>query len=94
MRKADTAEKAFLTCVQQYAASHQQTTLTATELAGAAVSACGHDLSEFRNDEQTLYTLVEPTTGEAYAYADRGVAQVTDAAKGLVLQMMAERRPP
>ena len=91
MGKADTAETAFLTCVKSYTASHQQTTLTATELAGAAVSACGNDLSDFRKDEQALYTLIEPNSGDAYAQADRAVVQVTDAAKGIVLQMMAER---
>jgi hypothetical protein len=93
MKKADVAQTAFLTCVHDYAASHQQTTLTATELSGAAVSACGHDLAQFQNDEQALYTLIHPNTAEAYAEADRAVAQVADAAKGLVLQMMAERPP-
>jgi hypothetical protein len=91
MAKADTAQTAFLMCVKDYAASHQQTTLTATELSGAAVSACSHDLAEFRKDEQGLYTLINSNDAEAYAEADRAVAQVTDAAKGLVLQMMAER---
>jgi hypothetical protein len=91
MGKADTAETAFLTCVRSYAASHLQTSLTATELSGAAVSACNHDLSEFRRDEQALYTLITPNVPEAYAQADRAVTQVTDAAKGLVLQMMADR---
>jgi hypothetical protein len=92
MKKADDAETAFLTCVKSYAASHQQTSLTATELSGAAVSACNHDLSEFRNDEQALYTLITPIVAEAYTQADRAVAQVTDGAKGVVLQMMAERQ--
>jgi hypothetical protein len=92
--KADTPQTAFLRCVKSYAASHQQTTLTATELAGAAVSACGGDLAEFRNDEQALYTLIEPNTADGYAQADRAVTQVTDGAKGIVLQMMAERPPP
>jgi hypothetical protein len=32
-------------------------------------------------------------SASAYAQADRAVAQVTDGAKGLVLQMMAEQRP-
>jgi hypothetical protein len=91
MGKADAAETAFLTCVHVYAASHLQTSLTATELSGAAVSACGHDLSQFRTDEEALYTLIEPNTAEAYAQADRAVTQVTDGAKGVVLQMMAEQ---
>lgn len=93
MKKADTAETAFLTCVQDYAAAHQQTSLTATELSGAAVSACGHDLSQFRTDEEAVYTLIHPNIAEAYADADRAIAQVTDAAKGQVLQMMAVRPP-
>ena len=93
MAKADVAQSAFLLCVKSYAASRQQTTLTATELSGAAVSACGHDLSEFRNDEQALYTLIDSDTASAYAQADRAVAQVTDGAKGIVLQMMAEQPP-
>src|SRR5580658_5432681 len=41
MAKADAAQTAFLLCVKSYAATHQQTTLTATELSGAAISACG-----------------------------------------------------
>jgi hypothetical protein len=93
MGKADKAQTAFLMCVKSYAANHQQTALTATELAGAAVSACGNDLSEFRRDEQALYMLINSNDAEAYAQADRAVAQVTDAAKGIVLQMMAERPP-
>jgi hypothetical protein len=93
MAKADAAQTAFLGCVKSYAVSHQQTGLTATELSGAAVSTCGHDLSEFRNDEQALYSLLDPNTASAYAQADIAVAQTTDAAKGLVLQMMAERPP-
>jgi hypothetical protein len=91
MRKADAAQTAFLTCVKDYAAMHQQTSLTATELSGAAVSVCNHDLSEFRNDEQALYTLITPNSAEAYAQTDRAVTQVTDGAKGVVLQMMADR---
>jgi hypothetical protein len=93
MAKADVAQTAFLNCVKSYAANHQQTALTATELGGAAVSACGQDLSNFRNAEQGVYTLIEPNTSTAYAQADRAVAEVTDAAKGIVLQMMAERPP-
>jgi hypothetical protein len=91
MKKADVAETAFLTCVKSYAESHQQTALTATELSGAAVSACNRDLSEFRNDEESLYTLIHSNVAEAYTQADRAVAQVTDGAKGIVLRMMAER---
>jgi hypothetical protein len=93
MAKADAAQTAFLLCVKNYAAGHQQTTLTATELSVAAVSACGHDLSEFRNDEHALYTLINSNDAEAYAQADRAVTQVTDDARGMVLQMMAEQRP-
>jgi|HubBroStandDraft_1064217.scaffolds.fasta_scaffold09776_5 hypothetical protein len=93
MAKADAAQTAFLLCVKSYAATHQQTTLTATELSGAAISACGQGLSEFRNDEQALYTLIDPDTASAYAQADRAVAQVTDGAKGVVLQMIAEQPP-
>jgi len=92
MKKADFAQTAFLTCVKSYAANHQQTTLTATELSGAAVSACNRELAEYRNDEQALYILIDPNT-PAYPQADRAVAQLTDRAKGIVLQMMAERPP-
>lgn len=91
LAKARTAETAFLTCAKSYAASHLQTTLTATELGGAAVSACNQELSDFRHDEYVAYTLIDANA--AGAQADRAVAQVTDAAKGQVLQMMAERAP-
>ena len=93
MAKADTAQTAFLLCVKGYAANHLQTTLTASELAGAAVSACHQDLSNFRTDEQALYTLINSNDAEAYAQADRAVTQVTDGAKGIVLQMVAEQPP-
>jgi hypothetical protein len=89
--KADVAQTAFQLCVKSYAANHLQTTLTATELAGAAVSACNQNLSNFRTDEQALYTLISSNDSEAYAQADRAVAQVTEGARGVVLRMIAEQ---
>jgi len=89
LAKARTAQTAFLICAKSYAANHLQTTLTATELGGAAVAACTQELSEFRHDEYVAYTLIDENAADAQA--DRAVAQVTDAAKGQVLQMMAER---
>lgn len=89
LAKARAAQTAFLMCAKSYAANHLQTKLTATELGGAAVSACTQELSDFRHDEYVAYTLIDENAADAQA--DRAVAQVTDAAKGQVLQMMAER---
>lgn len=90
LQKATVAPKAFYACVHGYAASHQSTKLTATELAGASVSACHHELSEFRNAEHATYSLNNESTADAQT--DRAVAEVTDDAKGVVLRMMAEQR--
>jgi len=42
---------------------------------------------------QYAHTLIDSDTGSAYAQADRAVTQVTDGARGIVLQMVAEQPP-
>jgi hypothetical protein len=89
--KTDAAQIAFITCVKTYAATHLQTTLTATELGVASVSACERELAEFRNDSRALYSIIDSNTAEAHGEADGTVGEIVDGAKGHVLQMMAER---
>ena len=90
LNKADEARQQFLTCVPAYASQHPSKTLTATELALAAISACQSQLEDFRHAETVAASFISDDGG--YAEADRQVAKVTEFAKGIVIRQVAERQ--
>ena len=92
LNKADDAEKAFLACVPQYVRAHRSAPLSATELSLAAVSACHEPLDNFRKAEFAARSIIG-SGADASAEADRSVTQVTDAAKGIAIRMVAEAIP-